>query len=67
MSIDTKMEPAFLNKMGPAPSNNAAEDGPLDSVGGTTGVDEPVPSSPPDHPPRRRRLNRSKTDEDLLS
>jgi hypothetical protein len=64
--IETKMQPVHLNKMEPPPSNKAAEAGPLDSVGGTTGAGAPAPSSPPDHPQRKRRSMRSKAD-DLLS
>lgn len=49
-----KMEPAPQNQMEPGPSlNKAAEQGPLDSVGGETGVEETAPSSP--QAPRRGR------------
>lgn len=63
--IDTKMQAAPLNKMEPPPSNKAAEAGPLDSPGGTTGVDAPAPSSPAAPQRRRRRSNNSA--DDLLS
>jgi hypothetical protein len=64
--LEAKAAPALLNKMEPSPSNKAAQSGPLASPGGTTGADAPVPSSPLDHQPRRRRLPRSK-DADLPS
>ena len=48
----------------PPPSNEAAEAGPLDSLGGTTGEEEPQPSSPPDRPRRRRRSARFETEEE---
>lgn len=56
-----------MNKMLDEPSNEAATAGPLVSPGGTTGAEAPAPSSPQDHPQRRRRSPRSKTDADLLS
>lgn len=66
--LDTaRTEPPAVNQIAPSTSNEAANTGPLGSHGGTTGADAPVPSSPADHPQRRRRLQRSKSDEDLLS
>jgi len=44
----------------PPPSNEAAEAGPLDSPGGTTGEEEPQPSSHRDHPRQPRRSRRFK-------
>jgi hypothetical protein len=63
--LEFKAEPKLVNKMEPPPSNKAAEAGPLDSPGGTTGAVAPAPSSPPDRPQRQRRSTRSK--DDLLS
>lgn len=57
--IQTKMQPAPLNKMEPPPKNKAAEAGPLGSAGGETGAAEPAPSSPPVRQPRRRRSSSS--------
>ena len=53
--LESKMQAASENKMEPLPENKAAQAGPLGSVGGATGADEPQPSSPPDHPPPRQR------------
>jgi hypothetical protein len=52
-----KMDLPPTNQMEPqrAQSNKAAEQGPLDSVGGGTGAEEPAPSSPQGH---RRRFRR---------
>lgn len=64
--LGTKMQAPPLNKMEPPASNKAAESGPLDSPGGTTGAEAPAPSSPQARP-RRPRQSRVSKDEDLLS
>src|SRR6185369_10555793 len=60
------LAPEPLNKMIESPANEAASSGPLGSVGGTTGAETLVPSSPQGHQPRQRRSPRSKG-ADLLS
>lgn len=58
-------QPSEIKEIVP-PLNKAATSGPLGSLGGMIGGEALAPSSPADHPPRRRRSARSK-DEDLLS
>lgn len=58
--------PEPVNRMIPTASNEAADAGPFVSRGGTTGATEPLPSSLPDRPRRRRRSTKS-VEQDLLS
>lgn len=60
--IEPKAEQSHLNKMEQPPMNKAADAGPFDSVGGTTGEDSPVPSSPPVRRRGRPRLHPLKED-----
>lgn len=60
--IETKAMQAPQNKMEPAPQNKAADAGPLDFPGGTTGEGTLALSSPQDHPRRRRGSRSSKDD-----
>lgn len=58
--LDVRPEPKPLTKMEALPSNKAADAGPLGLAGGATGVEAPVPSSPPAPQRRGRRSARSK-------